>query len=72
MSKNIIKPGVTYCNSSSSVENADVESAELMIEAKFNDPFKEVPTPKGFRYESDRARQTLGQVTSYATSRCSE
>ena len=69
-SKNTIKPDITYYNSSPSVEEADVESAELMIEAKFyqdDDPFKEAPTPKGFIRDGDRARQTLGQVTSYAT-----
>ena len=69
-SNNIIKPDITYYNSSPSVEKADVESAELMIEAKFNDeddPFKVVPTPKGFMRDSDRARQTLGQVACYAT-----
>ena len=41
-----------------------------MVKAKFNqddDPFKEVPTPKCFMRGSERARQTLGQVVSYAT-----
>ena len=70
-SGNAIKPDITYYNSSrSTVERADVETAELMIEAKFNqqdDPFEEVPTNKGFLCDSERARQTLGQVTSYAT-----
>ena len=40
-----------------------------MVEAKLNqqdDPFEEVPT-KRFLCDSERARQTLGQVTSYAT-----
>ena len=66
-----IKPDITYYNSPhSDAERADVESAELMIEAKFNqqdDPFREVPTVEGFLCDSDRARQTLGQLTSYAT-----
>ena len=68
---NCIKPDITYYNSPrSDVERADVESAELMIEAKFSeqdDPFKDVPTDKGFLRNSDKAKQTLGQVTSYAT-----
>ena len=41
-----------------------------MVKAKFNqddDPFKEVPTLKCFMRGSERARQTLGQVVSYAT-----
>ena len=66
-----IKPDITYYNSPrTAAKRADVEGAELMVEAKFNeqdDPFKEVPTAEGFLSDSDRARQTLGQVTSYAT-----
>ena len=68
----IIKPDITYYNAPhTEVQRDDVESAELMVEAKFNeqdDPFEEVPTnDKGFLCSGDRARQTLGQVTSYAT-----
>ena len=67
-----IKPDIIYYNSShSSAERADVESAELMVEAKFNqqdDPFREVPLKKeGFLCCTDRTKQTLGQLTSYAT-----
>jgi hypothetical protein len=68
---NVIKPDITYYNSPrSKTERADVESAELMVEAKFNDPddpFEKVPTANGFLHSSERARQTLGQMTSYAT-----
>ena len=64
----VIKP---YYNSShSDVERADVESAERLVEAKFSeqdDPFEEVLTDNGFLCDSDRAIQTLGQLTSYAT-----
>jgi hypothetical protein len=63
-----IKPDINYYNSSESL--SDVENAELMVEVKFeeqDDPFEEVPTDEGFLCGGDRARQTLGQVTSYAT-----
>jgi hypothetical protein len=44
-----------------------VESAELMVEVKISegdDPFKDEGS---LLHDSDRSRQTLGQVTSYAT-----
>ena len=67
----VIKPDITYYNSPrSNAERADVESAELMVEAKSNeqdDPFKVKPTVEGFLCDDERARQTLGQLTSYAT-----
>ena len=68
-----INPDITYYNASpelSDVERADVQSAELMVEVKFDeqdDPFEEAPTDEGFLCSDDRARQTLGQLTSYAT-----
>ena len=66
-----IKPDITYYNSVRfNLERADIESAELMVEAKYseqNDPFKDSPDDKDFLCDNDRARRTLGQVTSYAT-----
>jgi hypothetical protein len=41
-----------------------------MVEAKLNeqdDPFMVKPTVDGFLSNSERAQQTLGQLTSYAT-----
>ena len=49
---------------------SDVERAELMVEAKFDnqdDPFEDLTNNRDFLRKTDRARQTLGQVTSYAT-----
>ena len=70
-SGNVIKPDITYYNSSHSyVKRADVESAELMVEVEFSeqdDPFEEVPTDNGIICDSDWAIETLGQLTSYAT-----
>jgi hypothetical protein len=67
----IIKPDITYFNSPLPKSGGvNVERAELMVEAKFiqqDDPFEEEPTAEGFLSNNDRARQTLGQVTSYAT-----
>ena len=68
-SNNSIKPDITYYNAPS-VKKADVESAELMVEAKIHqddDPFKDVPPSDDFMCDNDRARQTLGQLTCYAT-----
>ena len=64
-----IKPDVTYYNCSGESTGSDVEKAELMVEAKFDDQdaFDDRPNAKDFLRESDRARQTLGQLTSYAT-----
>jgi hypothetical protein len=65
-----IKPDITYYYSSrSGAERADVEGAELMVEAKYNldDPFREVPTAEGLLSDGEKPRQTLGQVTNYAT-----
>ena len=69
-SGNVIKPDVTYYNISRPDKRATVESAELMVEAKYDDnddPFEVHPTDKGLFREGDRPKQTLGQVTNYAT-----
>ena len=70
-SGDIIKPDITYYNSSrSGGEKPDIESAELIVEAKLDiqdDPFKDTPDDKGLLCDSDRSRQTLGQMTRYAT-----
>ena len=67
----VFKPDITYDNSPrSNAERADVETAELMVEVKLNeqdDPFKVKPTVEGFLCDSERPRQTLGQLTSYTS-----
>ena len=68
-SGNIIKPD-TYHNRSEGSAGSDVEKAELVVEAKFedlDDPFDDSPSDNDFLRCSDRAMQTLGQLTSYAT-----
>ena len=66
-----IKPDITYYNSSrSDAMEYDIGSAELMVEVKISDqsdPFNDPPNDKGLLCDSERARQTLGQVTRYAT-----
>ena len=65
-----IKPDITYYSSSGGSRGSDVEGAELMMEVKVNDqddPFEDLAKDKDFLRKSDRARQTLGQLTSYAT-----
>ena len=70
-SNNSIQPDITYYNAPS-IKKADVESAELMVEAKIHqddDPFKDVPPSDDFMRDNDRARQTLGQLTCYEIGR---
>jgi hypothetical protein len=62
-SRNIIKPDITYYNSSHfHEENLDIESAELIVEVKLDildDPCRVTPDDKGLLCDSDRSRHTL-------------
>ena len=70
-SGNSIKPDITYYDSSlPDVERTGIGAAELMVEVKFNeqdDPFKGVLPEDDILCKNELPRQTLGQLTSYAT-----